>query len=319
MDIISYSLAKKAYDAAKQFDASRLTNTEINLIKTNFKFNTLMKSSKYNLGNMVIDTLEDNSGFDLQQTTAAIANGILTRLVMLNLSGGTGDGVGQTVYTAPNGVIVTSSAPIYGTANNYYMSHLFNNTITVVSPDQHVTYWLTSSTGNQTLTFDFNAIGNPMITYIDVYPRTRDDASSNYRILVSDDGINWIEKVPWVTVNTSTPYGTKNTHNLNTATRYVRFELTRNRRWGVTLSEIQFYLGGGGVAITKPDTINISGLLFIAEYEGDVQFYISIDDGATWAQIYNEQLIKLSANSVRFKFVLPNGGDILYSYGYLYN
>ncbi|WP_187422240.1 discoidin domain-containing protein [Neomoorella thermoacetica] len=167
---------------------------------------------------------------------------------IMDLSGGTGGTGGQTVYTAPNGVVVTSSVPVYTTSSNsafYYMSYLFDGTITQAST-QYTTYWLTDSSGNQTLTFDFGTLGNPGIGGIVVYPRTRDDASSNYRILVSDDDVNYTEIVPWV-VNThdaATPYGTRRKHEVNISSRYVRFELTSNGPY-TTLSEIEFYTGTG--------------------------------------------------------------------------
>jgi hypothetical protein len=316
MDIISYLLAKKAYDLAYSIHG-RMTNAEINLIKSNFKFNALLQSSRYNLHNMVIDTFEDSGGLDLSQGAPTILDGALTPIDKLDLSGGAGGQSGQTVYTAPNGVVVTSSAPVYGNNYGYYwMTYLFDNIITMAQT-QYTTYWLTNSSGNQTLTFDFAAIGAQHINYINVYPRCRDDATSNYRILASDDGTNWVEVVPWVTVNTSTPYGTKNTHNISMVTKYVRFELTRNDRYGVTLSEIEFFVSGNDTAITKSEIVNMSELLFVAEYTGNVQFYISTDDGVTWQQIYNEQLIKMSAASIRFKFVLDNNA-MMYAYGYAY-
>jgi hypothetical protein len=315
MDIVSYVEAQKAYNLANLI-YDRITNVDINLIKSNFKFNALLQSSKYNLHNMVIDTFEDYDGLDISQGAPIILDDALTPIGKLDLSGGTGGQSGQTVYTASNGVVVTSSAPVYGNNYGYYwMPYLFNNTITMAQT-QYATYWLTSSSGNQTLTFDFSAIGAQYINYINVYPRCRDDATSNYRILVSNDGSNWTQVVTWVTVNTSTPYGTKNTHNILRIAKYVRFELTRNGSWGVTLSEIEFF-GGGNIAITKPETVNMSELLFVAEYTGNVQFYISADDGATWQQIYNEQLIKMSAASIRFKFALDNNA-MMYAYGYAY-
>lgn len=166
--------------------------------------------------------------------------------VLIDLSNGTGGTGGQYVYTAPNGVIVTSSAPVYASGANYYMGYLFNNSITM-SKDQFDTYWLTNSSGNQTLTFDFGALGNPAIPTIAVYPRAGDTVSSNYRILVSDDNVTYTEVVPWV-VNThdaATPYGTRRVHIVNIQKRYVRFELTQNGFLGVTLSEIEFYTNGG--------------------------------------------------------------------------
>jgi hypothetical protein len=61
MDIISYSIAQKAYNLANLIH-DRMINVDINLIKSNFKFNALLKSSKYALHNMLIDDLQDLTG-----------------------------------------------------------------------------------------------------------------------------------------------------------------------------------------------------------------------------------------------------------------
>ena len=159
-------------------------------------------------------------------------------LTKIDLSGGTGGGAGQYVYTAPNGITATSSAPTYSSGSNYIMSYLFNDT-----PDGSATtqYWLTNSAGNQTLVFDFDAYTiDGSIAQISVYPMTRTDASSSYSIDVSDDGTTWTEVVPFV-ANGTLAYGTERKHeNLSITQRYVRFNLTRNGSWGVTLNEIEF-------------------------------------------------------------------------------
>ena len=165
-------------------------------------------------------------------------------LKKIDLSGGTGGRANQRVYTAPNGVVVTSSANTYNTPYNYYhMEYLFNGSIADAN-NQATRYWMTDSSGNQTLTFDFIAIGPSVyknIRRIVVYPRTRNDATSNYRILVSSDGSSYTQIVPWVTVNTSMPYGTAVTHDIEEGYRFIRFELTRNGSFGVSLDEIEFY------------------------------------------------------------------------------
>jgi hypothetical protein len=165
---------------------------------------------------------------------------IIDRLERIPLGGGVGGQTGQTVYTAPNGVIVTSSNPVWNNSNYYYMGYLFDDH--VGTTDEALHYWLTSSSANTTLTFDFAPIANPYIKKIVVYPRTRNDASSNYRILGSNDNSSWSEIVPWVTTNHSTtPYGTRQELLINNNFRYYRFELTRNGDWGATLGEIEFY------------------------------------------------------------------------------
>jgi len=163
------------------------------------------------------------------------------KLKKLDLSGGTGGKGGQKVYTAPNGVVVTSSAPVYDNSNYYYMEYLFNSSI--ATAHQPTKYWLTNSSGNQTLIFDFSSLklSERLIRRIDVYPKIRTDASSNYRIFISDDGENWEEVVPWVENSTSLAWGTVKSHEVNINTPFIKFELTRNGSWGVGLDEIEFY------------------------------------------------------------------------------
>ena len=163
------------------------------------------------------------------------------KLKKLDLSGGTGGKGGQKVYTAPNGVVVTSSAPVYDNSNYYYMEYLFNSSI--ATAHQPTKYWLTNSSGNQTLIFDFSSLklSERLIRRIDVYPKIRTDASSNYRIFISDDGENWEEVVPWVKNSTSLAWGTVKSHEVNINTPFIKFELTMNDSWGVGLDEIEFY------------------------------------------------------------------------------
>ena len=175
----------------------------------------------------------------------------------IDLSGGTGGAGGQTVYTAPNGVVVTSSAPTYTNGSLYYLGYIFNgNKDTGANTD----LWLTNSSGNQTLTFDMDAYANDPITQISVYPKSRTDASSNYSIDVSNDGTNWTEVVSLVTNSTSLALGTERLHDgLNITQRYIRFNLTRNDSWGVTLHEIELYedsasSGGGGSSPSGGET-----------------------------------------------------------------
>lgn len=187
---------------------------------------------------------------------------IITSSVKIDLSGGTGGASSQSVYTAPNGVVATSTASTYSNGNLYYMAYMFNGTYTASSTD----YWLTNSNGNQTLTFDFTSGGiasGKEINQISVYPYTRSDASSNYSIDTSPDGTTWTEIVPLVTNSTSTPVGTERAHsNLSITGGYVRFNLTQNGSWGVTLNEIEFFedtASGGASGGGNDDSVEIYG------------------------------------------------------------
>lgn len=165
----------------------------------------------------------------------------------LNLYAGTGGRSGQKVYTAPNGVIVTSSAPTYSNGTYYYMEYLFDG----MSDSDANHYWLTGSSGTQTLVFDFGAIQSLYdVTRLRVAPRIRTDASSNYRIFGSKDNVNWTLVSDWVTTTNSSPaFGTFYEHLLNDHYRYIKFELTQNGSWGVGLNEIEVYVGASGSAI----------------------------------------------------------------------
>lgn len=75
-----------------------------------------------------------------------------------------------------------------------------------------------------------------------IYPQSRTDGSSNYRVLVSDDGLNWTQIVEWISnPHSTTPFGTIREHLVSIPNRFVRIELTRNGSWGCMLSEIEFY------------------------------------------------------------------------------
>lgn len=200
------------------------------------------------LGNWKLDegagsTAKDSTGSNNGNISNAAwtTDGPLGGERKLELKGGTGGKSGQNVYTAPNGVIVTSSAPVYTNTNYYYMEYMFAGT-TGSGVNE---YWLTSSSGNQTLIFDFGAIMHGYsVSKFRVAPRIRTDASSNYRIFGSNDNSNWTLVSDWVaTTNSSPAFGTFYAHEVNEHYRYFKFELTRNGNWGVGLNEIEVYVG----------------------------------------------------------------------------
>jgi len=120
------------------------------------------------------------------------------------------------------------------------MEYLFDNSLDAKSGSTGApptSYWLTSSTGNQTLTFDF--LNKARISLIKVYPKARDTDYSQYRVLVSDDKSTWTQLSPWTTGKLD--YLLAHEHYLDIFNRYIRFELTREGGWGVLLSEIEFY------------------------------------------------------------------------------
>jgi hypothetical protein len=152
----------------------------------------------------------------------------------ISLSGGTS---GATVYTAPNGTVVTASDTVYDNTN-YRMAHMFNGTTTGALG----TYWLSNSANTGTLTFNF---ANSSVTYlhsIQIFPRSRDDTfTSVVNIEISANGSNWTT-VPNTAINvtSATAYGSSQTFLLTTFSRYVRLNLSKTGSWGLSLDDVRF-------------------------------------------------------------------------------
>lgn len=145
----------------------------------------------------------------------------------------------QYTYIIPSVVEVKSTAPRYGNSDFYYLGYLFDGVYSGGYSDRlnEKTYWLTNSTGNQFLTFNFY---KPIkMSHVSVAPRTRHDHHSDYRIFASNDNSNWEELVSWQEGNI--PLGTLNTHEIEGEYQYYRFELTRVGSWGVSLAEVEFF------------------------------------------------------------------------------
>ena len=166
--------------------------------------------------------------------TGAVCEIPLSDPVKLSLSGGNFDRA--TTYTAPNGTTVTSSAATYVNSSYYYLAYLFNGTYGTAANN----YWLTSSGGGVTLTFTFNQPYT--FDYVRVYPTAISDRKSNYT-LDAWNGATWVNITGGLVVTTSDPVGTYRDHAhaaLTNVTR-LRFTLTREQNWGVTLNEVEFY------------------------------------------------------------------------------
>jgi hypothetical protein len=174
---------------------------------------------------------------------------------------------GQTVYTADNGVVVTSSAGSYNNSNNYYMEYMFDGDTTSTAG---TTYWLTSSSGNQTLTFDFTGSS---ISYIDkfrIYPKARTDSFSDIgAIETSSDGSTWTQVYGDQNLSSSIAFGTYYDYSLTTTDQYVRITLQRTGNWGVCLHEVEIYSATNVPAaglFTSQDPFTIAGTTPPASY-----------------------------------------------------
>jgi len=160
----------------------------------------------------------------------------------IDMSEGEEISCGAKEFKTNDGVVVTSSAPVYCNQDFYKMSNLFDGFLSEAGPSTWGVpdnYWLTSSTGNQTLTFDFNKPA--FISKIDVSPRTRNDHFSDFRILASNDNVNWNVLTEWFITDINTPYNHTESYEINETYQYYRLELTRKGYWGVSLAEIKFY------------------------------------------------------------------------------
>lgn len=153
----------------------------------------------------------------------------------ISLSGGSST---STVYTAPNGTVVTSSDTSYDNAN-YKMDWLFNGTTTAAIGS----YWLTSGAATGTLTFNFSNSPISYLNAVTIYPRARDDTfTSITNIQVSTNGITWTD-VPNTSMNVTSaqPYGYSQTFALGTSThKYVRLNLSKSGSWGLSLDDVRF-------------------------------------------------------------------------------
>lgn len=159
---------------------------------------------------------------------------------LMDLSNGTR--TAQNRYVAPNGVIVTSSMTQYSNGNYYYLTYLFNNSMRTGARN----YYMASGGNNGYIAINLSMVARP-VTIIRIYPYTRDDTSSNYRISISRDNVNWVEAVPLVNnhhavnnANYIAP-GVYREHKFPFPPNYIRIYLTYRGSWGVSLNEIQLF------------------------------------------------------------------------------
>jgi hypothetical protein len=176
--------------------------------------------------------------------------------VLMDLSSGTGGGVQGYEWTVTrtgypeDGLVITASTNSFNSATAYRIEYLFDGSN---NSQVTTTYWLTNSAGDQTLVFDFSSTTAVRLDKMVVYPRTRNDSSSNWTMQYSPDNSTWYDLsdedgVISETSSTSTPLGTAYTHifsppvNVRTYP-YVRFSLTQNGSYGVLLNEIEVWAG----------------------------------------------------------------------------
>ncbi len=244
-------------------------------------------------------------------------------LYQLDLSGGSGGTSGQSVYTAKNGVVVTSSVKVYTNSNYYYIQYLFDG---IDNSGAANTYWLSDGGPTVTLDFDFFKI-LPQINRmnkITLYPRTRDESISDYRILISDDKTAWTQVVARVS-NTyaNCPYGTAREHIIDVRSRYIRVEMYRSGNWGATMNGIHFLAdvvenyeeSSKGEAYPIPD----AGWKRVEGTAANITYKSNKVSGAIH---YNADEITFSFVGTKLRLIynynMGNNGDVVYIDGIAY-
>jgi len=146
-----------------------------------------------------------------------------------------------------------SSAPVFNNTNFYYISYLFNSNPTA---KDHGSYWLTSSVGNQTLTITFPTPQN--LERIRVCATSCDnnsvtDRCSNYAIYVTTGNGKQKTITDGFVDTRKDMLGLFHEHPVReVGVLVVVFTLTQEKKWGVTLKELEFYV----VQLSSPSSQN---------------------------------------------------------------
>jgi hypothetical protein len=206
----------------------------------------MVQSVSYNSGNYTL-TLNSTGAGKLGQTVVfrtAASDGLhvasRTQRILfaannpITLTGGTNT---SSVYTAPNGTVVTATDASYDTSN-YRLSHLFDG----ISTGAMGTYWLSAGASTGSLTFNFTNSPVSYLSAVEIFPRSRDDTfTSILNVQLSSDGINWTALPNTnILVTSSTAYGFSQTVNLTTTSRFIRINLSKSGSWGLSLAEVRF-------------------------------------------------------------------------------
>jgi hypothetical protein len=211
----------------------------------------------------------------------------------LSLSGGNMNR--NQTYTAPNGTVVYSSAPIWVNSNYYYIGYLFNQTYGTGA----VHYWLTDGVG--TLTFSFpTAI--PM-SRVRVYPTLQSDRNSSYT-LQYHNGSTWVSLTGNVTRSQIVgSFRDESLISVPSATQY-RFVLTQERDYGVTLTEVEFYpnacspsacpTGGHNVTISNHCTFDAGQYDFTGTLTIDAPVEIASNNGSAPVELNADHIFVTS-------------------------
>jgi hypothetical protein len=193
--------------------------------------------SPNNLGSFSM-RFEASDGVNVSTRNSVFTNRIVN---FVDLSGGTGGGVGSFVYTAPNGTTVTSTSITYPNAV-YKIGNLFNNTLTT---DQSAanTYWLSNDAATGSLTFDFTSVSNVnYINHLLIRPRVREDTFSNITSVEIWNGASWVvTNGNQSLTSANTPYETEIRLDVASTTKKFRIIFSRAGLYGMSADEIKVY------------------------------------------------------------------------------
>jgi len=164
----------------------------------------------------------------------------------LDLSGGSGGISGQNVYTAPDGTTAVSSASTYENGNFYYLQNLFDGSDPAILSScshgsVHNCYWMTSSSGQQTLTITFAQ--SRFITKIRVRSVTDSNRRSNYRAETSSsaDATSWIDRSGGFVNTAGWNLGEHGDVTVMDNVKVVKLTLSQEDKYGVCLEEVEFF------------------------------------------------------------------------------
>ena len=190
------------------------------------------------------------SGSFISRLTASDGNRVTTRNVtvtldlsvqLTNLGGGTHSGTGNTIYTAPSGMVLTASTGTYS-ATYYNLDNIFDGQTSGALNN----YWLSNGSTTDTLTFDFSSATNndgdamSYIKQIIVTPYCRSDSFSNItKVETSSNGSTWTQVYgDQGYTSSNSGDGVSHTLNLSTSNLYFRISLSRTGNWGTSINEV---------------------------------------------------------------------------------
>jgi hypothetical protein len=227
----------------------------------------------------------------------------------IDLSGGTGGRGTETVYTTPNGVVVTSTIGAYNSSPNYWMEHMFDNTIQTAN-NQNDRMWLVGPVVEASLTFDFSLYtGYKGLKRIELFPKTRDDGRFKYIIEVSIDNIEWVQITEEFRSDHVLGYGNSVIHDVDIpeTTKFFRISMKREQTY-ISVDEIRIFeesdttndyhtfnhspLGNHSLVHKKINDINIDAVIplncdikYLMTFDGGKNFYKYAPVG--WESYFN--------------------------------